>query len=61
MDIQKEKLDKAIKNLDYIGSNLGSQVTTEIKKATAHLRPSAFDEQATGNISQSNQAKTSPR
>lgn len=29
---------------------MGAKVTMEIKKATAHLKPSAFDESAEGNI-----------
>lgn len=46
----KEMVEKSVKQLDLVGSQMGTKMTIEIKKATAHLKPSAFDESADGNI-----------
>lgn len=46
----RDMVKKAADNLDIVGSQMGAKVTIEIKKATAHLKPSAFDENAEGNI-----------
>ena len=48
LNAQKALIKKSTDDLDYIGGQVQSQVSAEIKKATAHLRTSALESDANG-------------